>query len=645
MLGAIRKSVRSWVGMAILGLALLALVVTLFYGQTAAPVTGARGREVARVGKLGIGETDLVEAVNRLLDRERETQPSLTMPAFVRMGGVDLALEQLLLARALGQFAEGAGIPVGRRLVDGEIASIPALQVAGKFDEAAFRRFLAQQRLSEAALREDIATAIAQGLLLLPARLGTTVPQMLAEPYATLLLEQRRGTIVAVPAALMPQPAEPDEAALRAFWQRNRAAWTVPERRAWREAVIDRAQVAREAAPSEAEIAAYWRANPAEFGGVERRELRQVVLPSEKEAVAFAERVRQGEGFAAAAAAAGFSDVDTRLGTDTEAGFASQIGADVAKAAFALREGAVSAPVKGPIGWHVVLAERVVPAQVRPLAEVREAIAAKLAAERAEKLLSERVAAVEDRIAAGEPLGEIARTLGLSLVEVPPTTADGHVLGEGNVLVPRAAPHVARAFAADPADGATVVADGQGGFLVIEVTDVLPPAPIPFEAIGDRVRASFLADARLRAAQALAEEMAKAGGDLAAAAKARGLPPPQQLVVRRLELTRAAQAGEEIPLPVRLLLNLPAGRAKVAPAPGGQGFYVVRTEETRRGTAAEAAPLVAPMRQSIAEAAPLELAETFARAVQRAEGATRLPAAVEAVKARLAGAAEAEQAP
>ncbi len=637
MLDAIRRSTKSWVGATILGLALLALVVTLFYGQATPPATGARGREVARVGTTGIGETDLADAASRALAREREANPQLTMPSFVQLGGLDMMLEQLLVGRALAAFAEKAEIPIGKRIVDGEIASIPALQVAGKFDDAAFRRFLQQQRMSEEMLRLEIAANFAQRLLLRPVLLGTTVPEMLVEPYATLLLEARRGTIVAVPAALAPAPPAPDEPTLRAFWERNRSAWTVPERRAWREAVIDRAALAREATPSAAGIEAYWRANPAEFGGIERRALRQVVLPSEAEAKALADRIAGGTDFAAAARAAGFGPADTALGTLSQAELAAQLNAEVAKAAFAAPEGRVSAPVRGPIGWHVVLVERVVPARLRPLSEVRETIAAKLLAERTEALLAERVAAIEDRIEAGEPLGDVAAAFGLTLVEVAPTTADGLVLEEGSRLVPRPAAHVARAFAAEPSDGAAVVEDGTGNYLLLEVTEVIPPAPIPLQAVRDRVLSAYLADARLAAARTIADGLARDGGDLAAAARARGLPPPQQVLVRRLELARAAQTGERIPPPVLMLLSLPAGAAKVAPAPGGQGWYVVRTEEIQRAKPADAAQLSGPMRQSLAQSAANELAETFVRAVQRDVGVTRVPAAIDAVKARLAG--------
>ncbi|MFQ3666179.1 MAG: peptidylprolyl isomerase [Sphingomonadaceae bacterium] len=633
MLGAIRKSVKSWVGITILALALGALVLTLFYGQAPGPSQTAAGREVARAGNRVITDREFQAAVSRAFDRQRQESPDLSMTDFVQLGGADLVFEQLLVGRALQAFADKAGIPIGKRAVDGEIASLPAAQVAGKFDEGTFRRLLEQQRVSEAELRDDIAGAFARRALLRPAVLGSAVPESLTAPYAELFLEERSGTILAIPSALMPEPEAPSEEALERFWRENRAAWTVPERRVWRYAIVERQQVT----PTEKEVRAYYDANPGEFGGIEQRRLSQVVLQDEKAARDFVARVRGGQAFATAAQAAGFAPTDTALGVLTREALAAQANAAVADAAFAAAEGTVADPARGPFGWHVILVERVVPASLTPFEAARQAIFDKLALERTETAYAERIAAIEDRLEEGAPLAEVAKEFGLTLAETEPTTASEQKLDAANMLVASDAPLVTRAFAADPADGAIVVDAGRDRFAVLEVTEVIAPAPIPLADIRDRVLAAWRLDARQRAARSIAEEVAAGDGDLDAAARQHGLPPPERLRVRRLELTQMAGGGQQIPPPVLMLLSLKAGGMRVAPAPGGQGWYVVRTEETKRGDPEEARQLQDFVRQSMSASAANEMAETFARVIQRAVGATRRPAEIAAVKRRLAG--------
>ncbi|WP_448585079.1 peptidyl-prolyl cis-trans isomerase [Thermaurantiacus sp.] len=639
MLQSLRKGVTSWVGLLLLGIVVVAMVVTLFYGQAPAPPRGG-GRAVATVGRTSVGEGELVRLANTALEAERQRRPELTMPQFVRLGGLDLVLDQLLVARAIDAFAERAGVPVGRRLVDGEIASLPAAQVGGRFDDNAFRRFLQQQQLSEAEIRDSLASDLRRRAILTPAAIGLSAPVSLAEPFAGLLLEQRLGLIQAVPSAFMPEPRLPDEATLGRFHAETRASWTVPERRAWREAPIEPATFVAEVQPTEAEVEAYYRANPAEFGGVPLRDLVQVVFPTQEAAQAFAVQVRSGVPFAEAAAAAGFQPADTAVGRVSELGFADQTNAAVARAAFAAAAGAVTDPIRGPLGWHVVKVEEILPLKPIPLAAAHATIAAKLMAAKTEKLLAERVAAIEDRFAAGEPLGEVARAFGLEVREVPPTTADGQRLDAKRVLVPATEPLVSRAFAADVADGPMVVEAQKGRFVLLEVTEVIPPAPLPLAEIRDRVLAAWQMKARSDAARAVADALAAEagrGGDLAALARARGLPAPQPLRVRRLELTQMAAGGSPIPPPVLLLLNVPQGEARVVAAPGGQGWFVVKTVETRKGDAAEAGKLVESVRQGMARDAANELAETFARAIQREVRVVRQPAGIAAVKRRLAG--------
>jgi peptidyl-prolyl cis-trans isomerase D len=414
----------------------------------------------------------------------------------------------------------------------------------------------------------------------------------------------------------------------------------VPERRAFRYALID-AQ-ALPAAPTDAEIEAYYKANLKRFGGVEVRSLQQVVLPDAKAAQALADAVKGGAPFADAAAKAGFAAADIAIGEVTEADFAGQTNAGVARAAFAAPPGGITAPVQGPLGWHVVRAAAVTPARAVPLATARAAILPVLEAEKREKLLADKVAAIEDRLADGEPLGEVAAANGLVLSEVPPMTADGQLLDPTNMLVPAADPlagaMVSRAFATDPADGAGIVEPVKGQFALLEVTEVVPPAPIPLAAIRPRVLEAYVADAREKAAKAKAEAIAKSGEDLAKAAATGGLPPPQRLTVRRLELTQMAASGQPIPPPVLLLLNVPVGQSRVASVPGGQGWFVVRTEAAAKGDASAIPQLVEQVRSGMAQAAGNEMAETFARAVQRSVGTVRQPAAIAAVKRKLTGA-------
>ena len=138
MLEFLRKSVSSWLGIGILLVALGALVFTLFQPTGPSSGSGASGPVMANIGESSVNEPEFVRAMDRAVAREREANPQMTLPDFVRLGGGELVLEQMISGKAVEQFGIANGMTVSRRVVDGEIASIPAAQLNGKFDDATF---------------------------------------------------------------------------------------------------------------------------------------------------------------------------------------------------------------------------------------------------------------------------------------------------------------------------------------------------------------------------------------------------------------------------------------------------------------------------------------------------------------------------
>src|SRR3546814_17796399 len=65
----------------------------------------------------------------------------------------------------------------------------------------------------------------------------------MAQPYAALLLEQRRGQATFIPASHFEPTADPGDAALQTFLSQNKAKYTVPERRELQNALFDSAAV------------------------------------------------------------------------------------------------------------------------------------------------------------------------------------------------------------------------------------------------------------------------------------------------------------------------------------------------------------------------------------------------------------------
>lgn len=632
MLSFFRKWLTSWPVLALLGLVLVAFVVT---GVGDPFGGGGPDTSVARVGNAKITETRLLAQFDRIVRRARQDNPQLTAQQVAREGGVVQVLDQLIATTSLEEFATKVGIGVSERMIDGEIASVPAFKVAGKFDQDTFRRILAQQRLSERELREGLRGDLIRRQMLAPVTAGTVQPLGLVAPYAELLIESRQGEIGLVPPTAVPEPAAPTAAQLQSYYDRTKSRYLRPEQRAFRYAAIDAEAIAAAVALSDAEIADYFSKNKAKLGGIETRQLAQVVVPDEAQARRLAAEVRGGKSFAAVAAEAGFTATDIALGTLDEAKFAGATNAAVARAAFALPGPGLAGPVKSDFGWHLVFVEAVVPAKVRSADEARGEVIAALRRDKAEQALSDTVGNIEDAFTDKQGFLDVAKANKLTVVDVPLATATGDLAG-GGLVAEGAAALLPRAFDSDPADGPHVVEAAPGQFAIIEVTKLVPATPAPMATVRPQLIAGWLAEARSAAVKKLAEAIVadvNKGQTLAAALSARKLPAPQQVSGRRLD----AMQNPQITPPEQLFLSLPKGGIRAAPAGPMGGYIVVQVTAVTPGDLAAFPGLTSAMADQFKTIAPEEQATDFARAVEREVGVKRNPQALAAVARRVIG--------
>lgn len=634
MISLFRKYLTSWFALGLFGLVLVAFALSGVGNTSFGGLVNGGG--VAMVGGTEVSEGKLLGEFDRTLRRARQQNPKLDARTAARQGAVGEVYEQLIATTALEVFGRDTGIAISDRAIDGEIASVDAFRVGGRFDDATYRRILSDQRLSERDLRDGLRGDLVRRQIVTPAIAAAQVPRGLAEPYAALLLEGRSGSVAIVPAASMPPPPAPTPAQLAAFYAGHTAAFTLPERRAFRYALLDRDKLAGGVTIADAEVGKYYAANTETYAGAETRKLLQIVVPDQAKAQQVAAAVKAGTKFAAAAAAAGFAPADIDIGEQTKAKFAAATSAAVADAAFAVPAGGTTAPVQSPFGWHVVAVTAITPARPRTLDAARAEITAKLRDERTATLLADTIGKIEDALSGRTSLADVAKRFGLTVVAVPGVTRAGtNPLDPGFTMTPVAVPLVAKAFDADAADGPTLQQTGKDAFAVVELGDITPPAAQPLAKVHDAVVAAYITDARLTAAKAVADtivaETAKTR-PFAGVVAAHNLPAAHPLTGRRIDLNAAAQ----VPPPVKLFLTLAAGATRALPA-GPQGYWVVHVDSVTPGDIATSPGLVDSARAQFTKEAPDEIGAAFAQAVERAVGVKRNANALAAATARITG--------
>ena len=626
MITFIRKWLTSWPVLIMLGLLLVVFAVTGVGDPFAA---SAPQGSVAKVGERTITEPELLTAFDRAVRNARERDPALTQTDAAKQGGVAAVTQQLIGQAALEEFARSAGLVASDRAVGAVIAGIPAFQIDGKFDDATYRRVIGEQRMTDRELRTSIANDLMRKQLLTPVTGALGVPAGMAEPYARLLVDMHRGAVALVPIAAT---APPTEAEIARYHADNKLLFTVPERRGFRFAFIDRDQIAKSVKVSDAEIAAAFAKDPAKYGGATTRILQQVVVPDEAKAKAIAAAAAT-EGFAKAAERlAGFGAADIALGDQNQAGFGKTTSAEVAAAAFAAPIGGVTAPIKTAFGWHVVRVEAKGSAG-KTLEQARPAIFAVLNDRAVETAVADVVARIEDGVEDGKSFADLAKELGLTIVNQTPVTVAGAAPGAAPLPAELTA-IAAKAFRHEPGEGAAVEDLGGGRLVVVETMAVVPMAVEPLAnvretATAGAAREKAMAAARVKADAIIAET--KKTGDFKTAVTSRGLPAPQPLQGRRVDAT---QMGNVPPL-VQAFLATPAKTVRVESSP--QGWVLINVDAIEPGDLATTPGLVDASRREIASQIPDEFAGAFAAAAEKAVGVTRNEAVITTITRRLSG--------
>ena len=644
---AFRRLSNSKVGIAILFLFLGLMVLSFAAADIQNVRLGGGGNlsqnTLARVGDVELTAAELDTAMQRRLNQVRQQNPQATYADLA--GDFDAIVDALIQERTLWAYAREHAFTVSKKLVDAEIVRIPGVQgLDGRFSQANYEAFLRNAQLTDAQLRREIETGLLQRLVLAPVAANARVAQGAARPYADLLLERRQGELALLPFSAFTGGAAPTDGELQAFYRQNQQRYTVPERRTLRIARMTPEQLGA-IAPTDQEIAAYYQQNRSTFGGVETRVLSRATVPDQAAAQQIATRARAGGTFAAAAAPAGFSAGDVSLGPQTREQLTSLAGEAVAAQVFGAQAGTVVGPLRSSTGFDVIKVESITPATGRSLEQARGEIVAKLTEQRRKDALADLVTRVEDQLAEGRTFEEVARANNLPVLATPGLTRAGAAPDQPDFRLPpeyQALPNLGSDLQADD-EPVVETLPNDAGYALLDVAEVIPAAPAPLARIADQVRrdlqqkrASDLANA---AATAILADVAK-GRSLAEAVRAAGFDgvrPPEAVDLRRGQLAQFAQAGQEVPPPLRILFTLAPGKAQRAAGPSG--IYLVRLGQVTPGNAGADPSLLARETTGLNQSAGEELALQWLAAAQKELGVERNEAAIRAARQRIIGGA------
>ena len=247
--------------------------------------------------------------------------------------------------------------------------------------------------------------------------------------------------------------------------------------------------------------------------------MRQILFPNEADAKAAREKIAAGTNFTDIAKARGLKASDTDLGMITRSQI---IDPAVAEAAFALKTGEISQPIKGNFGTVLVTVGKIEPGEQKSYADVAPQIKKQLAEQKARSKIGELRDKIEDEKASGATLTETGKKLGLKTLTIDAVDR-AHNGPDGKRIsdLPSNPDVVNAAFSSDVGVDNEALHLPGGGFLYYDVNGITPSHDRAYDAVKDNVLTRWRDDEIAKRLKTKADAMLaklKAGGTLKAMA-------------------------------------------------------------------------------------------------------------------------------
>jgi len=489
MLEALRNASKSWVMKGIL--IVLAMTFVVFFGTDFGGGGGSSGASsVIEVGDRNFTVQEVSRAFNEEVRQvSARTNQRIDQQTAVNAGLLDQAVSRLVTETLFDQAAKDLGITASIDATAEAIRVLPRFRGStGRFERALFEAFLQQQAMSEGSFVVQTQLDLQRNQYLGSLQNAATSPGLLSDNLYKRRAERRVAEILILP---LPAPAtigNPDETQLAAFYDEFKDAFETPELRSATLATLDPVALAETIQVPLAELKESYTSRPDEFQVPETRDIVQATFASRDEAIRAAALIEGGKTFAEASEEVAGLPAVTLKGV-TRNGIALSA---LANATFGLAPDTVSTPLESELGWHLAEVTSVTPGRTIPFDEAAPRLRKELARAKATNRIYDILNDVEDGLAGGATIDEVARESGLVLTKLDEISRGGQTAFGENFDNPALTPKtLARLFAMREVGDTEIVESSDGGFTTVRLDLVTAPAVPALTNVRDRVTAAW----------------------------------------------------------------------------------------------------------------------------------------------------------
>jgi peptidyl-prolyl cis-trans isomerase D len=425
------------------------------------------------------------------------------------------ALESVINQTLVQQKIREGGYRASNQEVADAIAAIEVFQKDGKFDKQTYENFLKMQRRDPVEFEFQVRTDLSQQQLRGAVLNTAFLPKAEAEQYQALRNQQREVEVFTLKLADFQSQVQVTDEQVAQYYEQNKASYMTEEKAQLAYIELKRDDLAAKVQVDETALKTWFDDNADHYAQPEERIASHIlvsVADPTKDAEAkkridalYAEIQAGTRTFEAIARADSDDKITAEKDGQMGAIVAGDWGAEFEKAAFALKAGEMSAPVKTEAGYEIIRVSEIKPAQPKTFEEARAAVEADYRKEQAEKEFLDK-GEVLGRVAYEQDgdLAPAAKETGLSVQQTDWITP---VKGEGiaaNDKV-RAAAFGEEVLKSGKNSDLLELEDGQAA--VIRVVNHEAATQKPLEAVREEIRTALLAQEARKVTAQKGEEL------------------------------------------------------------------------------------------------------------------------------------------
>jgi peptidyl-prolyl cis-trans isomerase D len=384
----------------------------------------------------------------------------------------------------------------------------------------------------------------------------------------------------------------PDEAEIKAFYEKNKSNYQVPERRVVRYALVDVNQIRQGIQVSDDQLKVQYQKNIQDYQVPNRVHVEHILLMTVGKTDAEVDEIKKKaeDVLKQARSGAKFEDLAKKYtedpGTKDKGGdlgwlVQGQTVPEFEKAAFSLQKGQISDLVRTQYGFHIIKVIDKETARTKSFDEVKESLRAPLLLSQADKQASDTADQMSAAIRQSNKtsLDDLAKQYHLTVSETRPVSASDPLIELANSKDAKDA--IFRQRAGD----LSLPIRTDRGYVVLVVKEIQPAHPGTLEEVRDKVIADLRRQKSIELARSKAEDLikrVKAGEKFDPAAKGLGLDPKVSDLLARNGTIPGAASGKQL----SAAFNLNAGEVG-APLTLGQNWLVYQVLEKQEPNPAD----------------------------------------------------------